>query len=104
MLVKPKTTGPGKVVRFKRRQVRRNPRRPLEAVQQDFNRWDTAAALLGLNWSEFARRAMNQAAWLTEKPGQRVALAVPELSEKPGPDEHRRTRAKATGTRAVRKG
>lgn len=59
MLTKPKTTGAGKVVRFKRRKQKRNPRRPLEAVQPDWDRWDEAAELLGINWSEFARRAQN---------------------------------------------
>ena len=95
MLVKPKTTGPGKVVRFKRRQVRRNPRRPLEAVQQDFNRWDHAAAWLGLNWSEFARRALKEKV---------ASLDVPTLSEKGGVKNGSSSSAKATGTRAGRKG
>lgn len=61
-----------------KRKTKRKKRRLVEAVDQDWARWDQAAEALGLNWSEFARRAMNQAAWLTEKPAQRVALAVPD--------------------------
>jgi len=61
-----KPAGPGEqLVKF-RRARRRNKRRPLEAVQQDWDRWDAAAAVLGLNFSEFARRALNQASQQTE--------------------------------------
>lgn len=45
---------------FKRKRVR-NKRRPVEAVQADWDRWDAAAAVAGLNFSEFARRALTQA-------------------------------------------
>jgi hypothetical protein len=45
--------------RVKRRQKRR-PRRLVESVPQDFARWDAAAGMLGLNFMEFARRALNQ--------------------------------------------
>ncbi len=34
----------------------------LEAVDVDWQRWDAAAAGLGLNFSEFARRSLNAAA------------------------------------------
>ena len=98
MLVKPKTTGPGKVVQFKRRQVRRNPRRPLEAVEQDFKRWDAAAAVEGLNWSEFARRA------LADRAAGVLGFGRRPLSEKGGSKNGSSSSAKATGTRAGRKG
>jgi len=61
MLAPPKTTGPGKTVRFKRRTQKRLPRRLLEAVPADWERWDAAARAAGLNWSEFTRRALNAA-------------------------------------------
>lgn len=64
MALKPKAPGE-QLVKF-RRARRRNKRRPLEAVQQDWDRWDAAAAVLGLNFSEFARRALNQASQQTE--------------------------------------
>lgn len=109
MLVKPKTTGVGKVVSFKRRQVRRLPRRPLEAVPQDFERWDAAAAVLGLNWSEFTRRALNAACGPGDAAFYGIAMpSTPQIifraSEKPGSKKRARARAKATGTRAGRKG
>ena len=59
MLTKPKTTGPGRVVKFRVRKQRRNKRRLLESVDQDWARWDAAAKAAGLNFSEFARRALN---------------------------------------------
>ena len=93
MLSKPKTTGAGKVVRFKRRKQKRNPRRPLEAVAQDWERWDAAAETTGLNWSEFTRRALNAAA--------DNALGV---AEKGPPKLHASTSTKATPRRAGRKG
>jgi hypothetical protein len=58
-LTKPITTGKGRTVRLKRRKQKRNPRRLLESVQQDWDRWDAAALAAGLNWSEWARRALN---------------------------------------------
>jgi hypothetical protein len=60
MLSKPQRTGPGKKVVFRRRKQKRNKQRLLESVQSDWDRWEAAAGALGLNWSEFARRAMNQ--------------------------------------------
>src|SRR5258707_239776 len=106
MLVKPTTSGPGKLVRFKRRQVRRNPRRPLEAVQQDFNRWDQAAAVLGINWSEFARRALNEKTEAVER-GSFASGVVglgSRLSEKGTRKKRPAERTKTTATRAGRKG
>jgi hypothetical protein len=47
--------------RIKRRQKRR-PRRLVESVPEDFARWDEAAGEMGLNFTEFARRAMNRLA------------------------------------------
>jgi len=62
MLTKPQQTGPGKTVRFKRRKQKRNPRRLVESVPADWIRWDAAAEREGVNWSEFARRALNHRA------------------------------------------
>lgn len=42
-----------------RRKQKRRPRRLVESVQADFDRWDAAAEALGLNFAEFARRALN---------------------------------------------
>lgn len=81
MLTKKQTAGP--VLsrgRIKRKQKRKK-RRLVEAPDQDWKRWDAAAEALGLNWAEFARRCMNQAAWLTEKPGVRLVAAVPDTPE-----------------------
>lgn len=49
--------GEGTPVTFRRVQ-KRNKRRLLEAVDTDWQRWDEAAKLQGLNWSEFTRRAL----------------------------------------------
>lgn len=49
------------VARIKRKQKRRK-RRLVEAPDQDWARWDRAAELSGLNFAEFARRALNAAA------------------------------------------
>lgn len=49
------------VGKIKRKQKRRK-RRLVEAADQDWQRWDGAAAALGLNFAEFARRSLNQAA------------------------------------------
>ena len=100
MLTKPKTSGTGKVVKFKRRQQKRNPRRPLEAVAQDFERWDAAAAAAGLNWSEFTRRALNEAS----RDVRTFGLHSATLSEKGGAKNDGPKRTKVTGTRAARKG
>jgi hypothetical protein len=62
MTVGKKATGPVlSTSRVKRRQKRR-PRRLVESVAQDFARWDVAAEALGLNFAEFARRALNELA------------------------------------------
>jgi hypothetical protein len=58
VLTKPLRKGPAKTVQFKTRKQKRNPRRLLESVQGDWERWDAAAALEGVNWSEFCRRAL----------------------------------------------
>lgn len=47
-------------MRFKRRKQKRLPRRLLESVPNDWERWDKCAKLEGLNWSEFTRRALEQ--------------------------------------------
>lgn len=41
---------------------KRNPRKLLESAEQDWQRWDAAAAALGLTWSDFARRAQDKLA------------------------------------------
>jgi hypothetical protein len=130
MLTRAKTTGGGKVVRFKRRQQKRNPRRPLEAVVQDFERWDAAAKAAGLNWSEFTRRALNEAsranvsgvgiAWPADEAKQlrraaargerqsrvleNTARALGMLSEKGASKNGAAARAKAAAKTAGRKG
>ena len=58
MLTKPQTKGPSKMVRFRKRKQKRNPRRLLESVAGDWERWDEAAKIEGVNWSEFCRRAL----------------------------------------------
>ena len=60
MLSKPKTTGRGRKVRFVVRKQKRNKRRVLESVPEDWERWDAAAKIAGLNWSELTRRALEQ--------------------------------------------
>lgn len=60
MIARPKTTGPGKRIRFVRRTQKRKPRRLLEAPAGDWARWEHFATLEGLNWSEFTRRALEQ--------------------------------------------
>jgi hypothetical protein len=58
----PKKTGTTlSVARIKRKQKRKK-RRLVEAVDQDWERWDAAATYYGLNWAEFARRSMNRSA------------------------------------------
>lgn len=62
MLTPKETKGKGKRVTFRRKKQQRNPRRLLESVPNDWKRWDAAAAAQGLNWSEFTRRVLNEAA------------------------------------------
>lgn len=102
MLTKPKTTGPSKVIRFKRRKQKRLPRRPLEAIAEDFATWDAGAADAGLNWSEFTRRALHIACGNAEQ--LEALLARRRLSEKGGFKNEQAKRAKAAATRAGRKG
>lgn len=117
MLTRPKTTGPGKVVRFRRRKQKRNPRRLLEAVPGDWERWDIAAKAAGLNWSEFTRRALNAYAlahasqsFATEgvrRLGELHPEAVDQLralSEKGASKKARSNGAKVASTRSRRKG
>ena len=104
--------GEGKPVTMKRVQ-KRNPRRLLEAVPEDWARWDAAARLAGLNWSEFTRRALNGAAaaaglrlpalaprWSAE----RVAETRPLVSEKGASKKASSNGTKSRATRAPRKG
>jgi len=88
MQAPPKRTGPAEVVRFKRRKQKRLPRRLLEAVAEDWERWDAAARAAGLNWSEFTRRALNAAvgnagAFPTRLERKTMQLASAFVSEKP---------------------
>jgi hypothetical protein len=83
MLSKPKTTGPAKTVRFRKRKQKRNKSRPLESVDQDWARWDAAAELEGVNWSEFCRRALNERTARNEQ-YQRRRMLGPEFIQ---PDE-----------------
>lgn len=61
MSVAPKKSGAGPVLQTAtiKRRTKRRPRRLVESVPQDWARWDAAAAHLGLNFAEFARRALN---------------------------------------------
>jgi len=61
MLTKAKTTGRTlERVRIVKRKQKRQKRRVLEAVPGDWDRWDQACAVEGLNWSEFTRRALEE--------------------------------------------
>jgi hypothetical protein len=75
--------GNGTPVTFRRVQ-KRNKRRLLEAPPHKWKEWDAAARALELNWSEFARRALNTASgdfdFLTL---QRRIVEARTLSEKP---------------------
>lgn len=62
MLTPPSTEGRGKKVTFRRKKQKRLPRRLIESVPADWERWDAAAKAAGLNWSEWARRALTAAA------------------------------------------
>ncbi len=86
--------GAGTVIAFKRVQ-KRNFRRPLEAKPHEWQHWDSAAAVAGLNWSEFTRRALNAAV---------ANLLGYEVSEKPGSKNGAAVRAKLPAKRAGRKG
>jgi len=112
--------GNGKPVTMKRVQ-KRNPRRLLEAVPEDWARWDAATAVAGLNWSEFTRRALNAASAIvgalpTETVAPRYTAAgiaaarisllaqLPEVSEKGPSKKAPKNGAKSRATRAARKG
>lgn len=108
MLTKPKTSGAGTVVKFRRRQQKRNPRRPLEAVQADWDRWDAGAKLLGLNWSEFTRRALNAHANAALS-GYELGISPNDfkplpVSEKGSSKNGAAARPKPAAKRAARKG
>lgn len=118
MLTRPKTTGAGKVVRFRRRKQKRNPRRLLEAVPADWSRWDATAKQLGLNWSELTRRALNayslahSAQAFAETGVRRLGNLHPEaeaeraaiVSEKGAPKTARANGAKSRASSGARKG
>ena len=111
-------------MRFKRRKQKRLPRRLLESVQQDWERWDKYAKLEGLNWSEFTRRALEQRCSslqelehraITEPavrvrlPGlpytaDKIASARAVLSQKPTTKSGARARAKTGAAGAAQKG
>lgn len=109
MLNKRQTTGRVlSVSKIRRRQVRK-PRKLLEATPQDWAKWERFAKLEGLNWSEFARRALEQRCssvaeleqFAIEKrddpsPSLRAALLknLPGLSEKPATKNGTATAAK----------
>jgi hypothetical protein len=82
MVARRKTTGAsGDVVVFKRRTQKRLPRRLLESVPQDWDRWDKYAKLEGLNWSEFTRRALEQRCSSIEEL-ERAARIEPALRQR----------------------
>jgi len=58
MLTRKKTGPTLSTARIKRKQKRKK-RRLIEAVDQDWARWDAEAERQGLNFSEFARRALH---------------------------------------------
>lgn len=62
MQTRPKRTGPTLSTGKIRRKQKRKKRRLVEAPDQDWERWDAAAERAGLNFAEFARRALNAAA------------------------------------------
>lgn len=88
-LSKHKTTGKVLSTNTIRRRQKRKPRRLLEAVPLDWGRWDAAADTLGLNWSEFARRAQNALAdkTLSEKPAAKNGAARAAKARRPGARE-----------------
>lgn len=107
MSLRPHKRGPGTIVQLKRVQ-KRMPRRPLEAKRADFDKWDEAAKVLGLNWSEFTRRSLNMHAnaalsgyILGISPSDFIALPV---SEKGGSKNSAAASAKPAAKRAGRKG
>jgi hypothetical protein len=62
MLSRKKTDGPTLSTGKIKRKQKRKKRRLVEAADQDWERWDRAAENAGLNFSEFARRALTAAA------------------------------------------
>ena len=56
-----------------KRKQKRKPRRLVESTPEDWERWDAEAARQGLNFAEFARRALNNYVFLLGL--QRAGLA-----------------------------
>lgn len=73
----------GPLVKFKKRR-KRNKRRPIEAVNQDWERWDAYAKREGLNFSELARRSLNNYCFLLDMRQQGLAASLP-VELKPDP-------------------
>lgn len=119
MIARAKTDGPGKRIKFVRRKQKRLPRKVLESPQQDWDRWEHAAELEGINFTAFARRALEQrsssvlelAQHARRANGAEVKAAfrsrLPGLSEK-GPSKEvtaallKSARAGAAGKAAIR--
>lgn len=78
MIARAKREGRGELVKGFRRKQKRKPRRLLEAPEQDWKRWDAAATLEGINWSEFCRRALEARVSSTGELAE-MAPRVPEL-------------------------
>lgn len=78
MIARAKREGRGELVRGFRRKQKRKPRRLLEAPEQDWKRWDAAAKLEGINWSEFCRRALEARVSSTGELAE-MAPRLPEL-------------------------
>lgn len=87
---------------------KRNPRRLLEAPKSDWQRWDAAARMEGLNWSDFTRRALlARVAYVDELATSDPIAAramLPGLSEKPAPKNGSAKRAKPRAAGAREKG
>lgn len=69
-----------------RRKQKRRPRRLIESVQADFDRWDDAAAKNGLNFAELARRSLNNYCFLLDMRREGLAAAIPVVLQ-PDPVE-----------------
>lgn len=71
----------GPLVKFKKRR-KRNKRRPIEAVPQDWARWDAYAKREGLNFSELARRALNNYCFLLDMRLNGLAATVTDAEKR----------------------
>jgi len=76
MLTRKKTGPTLSTARIKRKQKRKK-RRLVEAVDQDWARWDAAAESEGLNFAEFARRALNNYVFLLGMRNEGLAASTP---------------------------